>query len=145
MVSGSLGRVGDGGLVVRTALVVVNIVERSGAVAGGSVLLARGLAMFLELMGIGSHVSGCLPFSFWLLTRRVRHQALSHRPLGFIASSLLYAVVIPARTRAFSYWLASARAGKKHEIIDFFQDFIKKRNSYIFYLINEVHGFLSAI
>ena len=35
MVSGSLGRVGDGGLVVRTALVVVNIVERSGAVAGG--------------------------------------------------------------------------------------------------------------
>ena len=120
MVSGSLGRVGDGGLVVRTALVVVNIVERSGAVAGGSVLLARGLAMFLELMGIGSRLSGCLPFSFWLLTRRVRHQVLSQRPLGFIPSSLLYAVVIHARARLLLLAGWCMRRGKN----DFFQDFI---------------------
>ena len=46
-------RVGDGGLVVRVAVVVVSVVGHRGGVAGrGGVLLAMELATFLELRGL---------------------------------------------------------------------------------------------
>ena len=44
---------------------------------------------FLAWAVVRSWLSGCLPFSCWLLTRIVRHQALSQRPLGFVPSPLL--------------------------------------------------------
>ena len=108
-----MGRVGDGGLVVRVAVVVVSVVGHRGGVAGrGRGSVSHGASHVSRAKGVGSRLTGCLPFLWWLLMRRVRYQALSQRPLGFVPSPLLYTAAIPACARAFPPRLAGARAGK---------------------------------
>ena len=67
------------------AVVVVNIVGHSGGVEGrgwGSV--SHCVSHVSRAKGFGSRLIGCLPFSWRLLMRRVRHQAFSQRSFGFV-------------------------------------------------------------
>ena len=78
------------------------VVEGWGGVVSG-VLLAGAKAIISRVSrakGSGCRVTGCLPFSRRLLTRRVSHQAYSQRPLGFVPFPLAFRAAIPACARA---------------------------------------------